>query len=122
MTQSLPPGQGPIDPRGALGMPPPPGGGGSPQRPAWPPAGFFPMIPPPPPPPHRGGIGRIVFIVLLIIALAFSILLNLAQLGSALGAGNIKETTIASGDSSNKIAVVPIDGLILDESADTFDQ
>jgi protease-4 len=124
MTQSLPPGQGPVDPRGALGMPPAPGGS-SPQRPAWPPAGppggFFPMMPPPPPP-HRGGIARTLFIILLVIALIFSVMLNFAQLGNALGEGSIKETVIVAGDSSSKIAVVPIDGLILDQSAETLDQ
>ena len=46
MIPQPPPGQGPVDPRGAFSPPPPPSGGG----PGWtPPPG------PPPPPPGNGG-------------------------------------------------------------------
>jgi protease IV len=50
------------------------------------------------------------------------VLFNFAQLGSALGVGNVKETVIIPGDSQTKFAVVPIDGLIAGESADSLDK
>jgi protease-4 len=79
------------------------------------------MMPPPPPPP-RGGFGRALLVGILVIALVFSVMFNFLQLGAALGVGNVKQTVIVSGDASTKIAVVPIDNLILDQSAESFDQ
>src|SRR6478736_3506068 len=57
MIPEPPPGQGPIDPRGAFSPPPPPGASGAPM----PPPGYYPPPPPmwmPPPPPRGGGFAR----------------------------------------------------------------
>lgn len=119
MTQSLPPGQGPVDPRGAFGMPPGPGGGaGKP----WTPPGPM-MYPPMPPMPPRRRAGVWIAVVLLVIALAISVLVNVVQFGAdvAGAAGEVRQTVI-SGDGADKIAVVPVDGIIDDASAQTFDK
>ena len=121
-----------MDSRGAFGIPPtpagmppagmPPGGGppmgrgpmGYPQGPA-PVPGFF-----PPPPSRRGG--KWVVILLLALALAASVLVNIVQFGVTVAgaAGEVKQTVI-SGEGSDKVAVVPIGGLIDDNSAQAFD-
>jgi protease IV len=86
--------------------------------------GMYPPMPlpfPPPPPPRRGG-GRWVFVTLLIIALGVSVLINLVQLGAALvGAAADVRQTVISGEGSDKIAVVPVSGLIDDDAQETFD-
>src|SRR5580700_24986 len=112
MTQPLPPGQNPVDPRGAFSMSPIPG---------MPPSGYPPMpMPPFPQRPQPGG--RWVLLTLLIIALVVSLLVNIVQLGITLvaAAGDVRQTVI-SGEGSDKIAVVPIDGIIDDNSTQTFD-
>jgi protease-4 len=78
------------------------------------------MFFPPPPPPRRGG--KWVLIILLALALAISILVNIVQFGVAVAgaAGEVRQTVI-SGEGSDKVAVVPVDGLIDDNSAQTFD-
>ena len=121
MTQPLPPGQGPVDSRGAFGLPPTPGRAPLPQAPMMFPQG--PMAGPPffpPPPPRRGG--KWVVIIVLVVALVVSILVNVVQFGVAVAgaAGEVRQTVI-SGEGSDKVAVVPIDGLIDDQSALTFD-
>lgn len=74
----------------------------------------------PPPPPRRGG--KWVVIIVLVVALVVSILVNVVQFGVAVAgaAGEVRQTVI-SGEGSDKVAVVPIDGLIDDQSALTFD-
>jgi protease-4 len=118
MTQSLPPGQNPVDPRGTFSMPPLPGMA----PPGMPPSGpmIYPMPIPPFPPPRRGG--RWVLVTLLIIALVISLFVNIVQLGVAVvgAAGEVRQTVI-SGEGSDKVAVVPIDGIIDDNSTQTFD-
>jgi len=78
---------------------------------------FPPM--PPFPPRRRGGLW--IVIVLLLIALAVSVLVNMAQFGATLAGAEVRQTVI-SGEGSDKIAVVPIDGIIDDDSAQTFDK
>jgi protease-4 len=85
----------------------------------WPPV-MPPMFFPPPPP--RRGAGRGILMILLIVALVISIMINFGKFADLTGAAGIKQTTIVSGDSQTKIAVVPVDGLILDNSAAQFDQ
>src|SRR5436309_2783147 len=99
MTPQPPPGQGPIDPRGAFSPPPPPGAPGSPPNVAPPPSSSFggpggPMMPPPgmyppgpmfsppmmmPPPgffrPQRS-FARAIFTTLATAVLGLSITLN----------------------------------------------
>lgn len=136
MTQPIPPGQGPIDPRNAFGAPPPPGGV-APHGPAgfaapppggYPPPGYRPppMFFPPPPPPRRGGVGRAIVIALLLILLIGSVLLNLV-LGASVVAGDafdhgVNEAVLKSGDSTQQIAVVPIDGVITEATRAKFDR
>ena len=118
MTQPLPPGQNPVDPRGAFSMPPLP----AVPPPGMPPAGpmIYPPMPPFMPPPRRGG--RWILLTMLIIALAVSVLINMVQLGVALvGAAAEVRQTVISGEGSDKIAVVPIDGIIDDNSTQTFE-
>lgn len=97
----------------------PPAPGGMPMPP-----GMYPPMPPMPmpPPPRRGGGGKWVVIVILLVALGISIVVNLAQLGVAIvgAAADVKQTVLA-GEGPVKVAVVPIDGLIDDSSAEAFD-
>jgi protease IV len=135
MTQSPPPGQGPVDPSGAFSMPPAPGGGS--QRPSW---GAPPLPPMPPPgqgsgqgfgsgfppgnyqqmmPPRRPGRRR------LLIGLLIGFIAGVAVVrifSSALLTSGVSETILQPGDESNKVAVVPVDGMILDNSAADFDR
>jgi protease IV len=121
MTQSLPPGQGPVDPRGAFGIPPGPGGG---RGPAWGspgPGAPGPIMFAPMPPRRRGGMW--IVIVLLAVALVVSGLINLVQFAvTVAGAAAEVRQTVVSGTGADKIAVVPIDGIIDDESEQSFDK
>jgi len=86
-----------------------------------PPPGFPPGMgmPPPPPPRRSGGAGRAVFMVLLVLLLAFSVLLNLVLLVSSMGGGtSTQQTTLRTGKATEKIAVIPLKGMI-DANAST---
>jgi protease-4 len=86
-----------------------------------PPPGFPPGMgmPPPPPPRRSGGAGRAVFMTLLILLLAFSVLLNLVLLVGSMGGGSTtQQHTIRTGKATEKIAVVPLKGII-DSNAST---
>src|SRR5712664_636973 len=111
MTPDPPPGQPPIDPRGAFSPP---------NAPAMPPP-MPPMMMPPfgpwgPPPPRRGGF-RTVLTVLLFFALVGSVLLNLSLMGGGRGSA---PSTVQEGDPRQVIAVIPVNGLIGDDSAEHF--
>ena len=97
-------------------MPYPPGG--------MPPPGYPPgmgMMPPPPPPRRSGGAGRAVFMTLLILVLAFSVLLNLVLLIGSMGGGaTTQQHTIRTGKTTEKIAVVPLKGIIDSNSSTQF--
>ncbi len=143
MTPRPPPGQGPVDPRGAFaappppppppGMPPPgmppqmPTGGPPPPggMPPFPPPGFYPPPPPPfyPPPRRRSGWG-VALLVLSLVALAISLLTNVAQLSTSLfGDHGVRSNVLQDGDAKEKIAVVPIvNQLITASSADQLDK
>ncbi len=135
-----PPGKGPIDPRGAFSSPPPPGAPGAPGAPGpmgavppsrpGPPPPPPPMMPPPiymmPPPPPRGrGFVRGVFTVLATTILGFSLALNVYFLltsGLFSGGASLRENTILEGDPAQKVAVIPISGLIDDDAAQRLDR
>jgi protease-4 len=124
MTQQLPPGQGPIDPRNAFAPPPSPAGGPG----GYPPPGFRPGAPPMffPPPPRRSGVGRAIILTLLILLLLVSLLLNFvlgvsAVVGDAFSEHGVVQTTIKSGDATQEIAVVPLSGVITDGTRTRFD-
>jgi protease-4 len=74
-------------------------------------------------PSPRGGFGKTLLIVLLLVALVVSLVLNFSQIGDVLGStASVKETTIVSGDPQTKVAVIPIeDDIITDQSAANFD-
>jgi protease-4 len=147
MIPQPPPGQGPIDPRGAFQPPPPPGGGGAggfhtqqfqPQMPPGMPPGMPmgpggpmmmpppPMFYPPPPPPKRsgGGFARAMLVTFATVLFGASLTLNiylLALTGLAGGSGS-HSTSIVAGDPKQKIAHVPIKGIIMDEAYERFDR
>src|SRR5476651_954783 len=108
MTMQPPPGQGPIDPRGAFSPPPGQGGSGG-----WaPPPGLLPpMMPPPgwyPPPPRQRGFARAIFTTLATTLFGISILLNLYLLvfTGLTGSHAPKETVIVDGDIKEKVVIV----------------
>lgn len=79
--------------------------------------------------PPRKGTGWKIFAIILIVVLLFSLLFNFAHVvGSVAGAGGVKgyhsygprleEVTIRDNGSANKIAVVPIEGIITGQVAD----
>jgi len=74
-----------------------------------------PMMPFPYPPPRRGGAGRAIFITLLVLLLLGSGLLNLVLLGASLAGGSgvgITQHTLQEGNAGDKIAVIPLRGVI----------
>src|SRR3954453_9015031 len=136
MTQPLPPGQGPIDPRTAFNPPPPPQAPRGPGGPAYGPGPTGPGPIPPqysmpfpptmfgPPPPRRGRAGWIVVTVVLLLLLGGSVLLNLLMIGMAAGSvegRQISQTTLVDGSSDQQIAVVSLGGVITDATRQKFD-
>jgi protease-4 len=142
MIPQPPPGQGPIDPRGAFQPPPPPsGGGGYQQQYQYPPPGMPPMQPggpmmmmpppmfyPPPQPPRRqgGGFARAMLVTFVTVLFGASLTLNiylLALSGLAGGSGGrARSMNILEGDPKQKIAHVEIKGIIMDEAYERFDR
>src|SRR4051812_10699168 len=88
-----------------------------------PPPQMMPYPYPPPPPPRGGGVGRVVFTVLLVLMLLFSAVLNLVLIVSSLsgGGGGIQQQTLAAGG-SDKIAVIPLRGVIDTGTSLQFDR
>src|SRR5690348_262686 len=131
MTQPLPPGQGPIDPRTAFTPPPPP------QAPRGP--GYIPAPVPPPPqqypmpypammfgqPPRRSRAGWIIVTLVLLFLLGGSLLLNvifgIGMAASSVDGRQISQTTLVDGSSDQQIAVVSLGGVITDETRQRFD-
>ena len=76
------------------------------------------------PPPPRGGGGRWAIVIILLLVLSVSIIFNFILLGASAGgaAVNIRQTTIVPGDGQNKIAVVPVEGIIQDSAPAVFGQ
>lgn len=112
---TLPPGQPPVDPRAY---------GGAKSPPALtpnPPPNFY-----PPPPPRRSSPFKTVAIVLLSVFLVGSIFFNLvlfvalAATASTASMGNFTEKTITPGDRKNKVAVIPLDGVINGTTRERF--
>src|SRR5438045_3938852 len=137
MIPQPPPGQGPVDPRGAFSPPLPPGpgfGGNAPQRAPsanpLPLPGYFPppmmMAPPPPPyyPPPRRSFAGIVFGTLASVIFGFSLMLNvyLGLATLARSADPIKQETLIDGDASQRIAVYPLHSVIGSEEASLFEK
>ncbi|HVT89713.1 MAG TPA: signal peptide peptidase SppA [Tepidisphaeraceae bacterium] len=112
MTMPPPPaGQGPVDPRGAFSAPPPVG--------LMPPPFFY-----PPPPPPRGSFARGIFMTLATSIFGLSIALNVYLLlvsGIISGTGP-QQTVLVEGDSSQKVAVVDVTGVIMGKMPERFDK
>jgi protease-4 len=135
-----PPGQGPLDPRGAFSPPPAPnaaqghpsaavGGPGYPAPPPMmppmpPPPNFMPpMYMMPPPPPRRGGFLRSIFTFFLVSLLGISIAMNIFLLAGSVfsGGSTLRQSEVVHGDSTQKIAVIPVVGLIDDDQRQRLD-
>ena len=128
MIPQPPPGQGPIDPRGAFAPPPPPTGGAVPPPPGgWTPPPMPPMMPPPmyygPPPKARGGgFVRGVFVTLATTIFGLSLTLNIYLLLASgfLGGSSQRSSDLVEGDPMQKIAIIPIKGVIMDDASAQF--
>ncbi len=75
------------------------------------------------PPPRGRGVGFAIFMTLIVVVLAVSILLNFMLLFSAGlkgGRDTQQETVIENGDPTNRIAVVSLDGVIMEQAAERF--
>lgn len=128
MIPQPPPGQGPIDPRGAFSPPPAPGNVPPPMQQGWQPPPP-PMYPPPPPwmmhpPKQRGGFVRGIFVTLATTIFGFSLALNVYLLLSVglLSGGSSRSTNLVDGDPNKKIAVVPLEGILMDDAPVRFDR
>ncbi|MBI1335568.1 MAG: signal peptide peptidase SppA [Phycisphaera sp.] len=97
--------RGPVDPRGMT--PPPP-----------PPPAYMPMYPPPQPA-RRGGIASRVMTGLISSLLIASLVANiyLGAYFAAMVSGDIHESVYEKGDKTQRIVVLPVSGLIDDDSA-----
>src|SRR4051812_7799816 len=85
----------------------------------------YPYPPPAPPPPRRsGGMGRALFIALLVLMLLGSGLLNLILLAGSLGGSGttVQQTVLEAGSGSDKVVVVPLRGIIETEMSQQFDR
>jgi len=140
MIPQPPPGQGPVDPRGAFSPPPPPSGvagapgpmTGHPPAPGGypPPPMMMPpmMMPPPyyPPPVKSHSFARAIFTTLATTIFGLSIALNIYLLvfssitSSAGGVGRAE--TLVDGDSHQQVAVYLIHGVIDDEMSRQIDK
>jgi protease-4 len=102
-----------------------------PMPPSFPPP---PVIAPPPPPKPRRSRGWMIFAIILLVLLAFSMLGNFAQaISHAIGGGfnrgfktssardigpKLEECLLEDNDAHNKIAVIEVDGIITSHTAD----
>jgi protease-4 len=118
-----PPGQGPIDPRGSMSGPPamPPG------QPMMPPPMPYPPMMMFPPPPRGGGFAKAIFVTLATTIFGLSLTLNIYLLlmtGLMSGSAStmLHSTVEQDGEVDQQIAVVPVRGLIVDETYRQFDK
>lgn len=136
MIPQPPPGQGPIDPRGAFNPPPPPPppgyrAGGMPP-PGMPPPGMPPMppmMPPPPmfmqPPPRERSFARAIFMTLATTIFGLSLAANVYLLlfsGLMAGGTSARQNTIVEGEATERVAVIPVNGVIMTEAAQQFER
>src|SRR5262245_47310475 len=137
-TQPPPPGQGPVDPRGAFSPPPPPSGSGGPTMQQLPPmpGGPMPGMPMPPmgmmppmmmpmnfgPPPKRErSFSRAIFTTLATTIFGLSLMANIYLLflaGFVGGEDTMTQATVHHGKDEEKIAVIPIEGVIYSGTAE----
>ena len=142
MPDDLPPpppggGQPPVDPRGTLHPAQPGAGSPAPQgprppMPTAPPPGFYPPPPPPPmpmfyPPPRRSHAlrntlltlaGLVAFVGLCVVVLV--LVVGALTPGGGGGAGGVVTSTLSGGQRGQTIAVIPVEGLIVDATEQRF--
>lgn len=124
MENQPPSGQAPLDPREAFSSPLPPPPGQSPPPLGGPMPSFYPPYPPPPPQRPRR-LWRKIVVVLLILVLGCSLLLNFGLLlfaGMTMGGTSSRAQVILEGDATQKIAVIPLKGIIADEEYQRVDR
>src|SRR3954471_3181049 len=136
--QPPPPGQGPVDPRGAFSPPPPPSGAAGPtmqQLPPMPsgpmppmPGMYPPMMMPPqfgPPPKREKSFARAIFTTLATTIFGLSLVANIYLLflsGLMGGDESLTQSTVQHGNAEEKIAVIPIEGVIYGGTADVVNK
>jgi protease IV len=86
------------------------------------------MIAPPPSPPRRKGRGWMVFALIVLVLLVFSVFLNIGHLlrgllparvaGSRSVGPRLEEVVKEDNDAANKIAVISVDGIITGQALD----
>lgn len=131
------PGQPPVDPNKAFSspLPPPPGSGAPPIPPGrgpnlGPMPGPMPPFPPmpmmyPPPQPPRHSFVRGIMVTLATTIFGFSLMANIYLLflgGIMSGGSSSKLTVLKDGDATQRVAVVPLNGIIMDNQAEAFDR
>ncbi len=130
MIPQPPPGQEPIDPRGAFNPPPPPPG----YRPgAMPPPGMQPMPPMPPmmppmfmqPPVRERSFARAIFMTLATTIFGLSLAANVYLLlfsGLMSGGMSARQNIVVEGDPLERVAIIPVNGVIMTEAAQQFER
>src|SRR5947207_3048290 len=125
MVPQPPPGQGPIDPRGAFGPPPPPPPGYRPGP--MPPPGMPPMMPPPMfmQPPKERSFARAIFMTLATTIFGLSLAANVYLLlfsGLMAGGTSARQSTVVDGDPTERVAIIPVSGVIMNEASQQFER
>src|SRR6266566_1609659 len=112
LPQPPPPGQGPVDPRGAFSPPPP--------MPGMYPPMMMPMQFGPPPKKERS-FSRAIFTTLATTIFGISLVANIYLLFLSGFIGNdesLTQATVQHGNVEEKIAVIPVEGVITEGTAD----
>jgi protease-4 len=126
MIPQPPPGQGPIDPRGAFNPPPPPPPGYRPPPPGMQPMPPMPPMMPPPmfmQPPKERSFARAIFMTLATTIFGLSLAANVYLLlfsGLMAGGTSARQTTIVEGEPTQRVAVIPVSGIIMNEASEQF--
>jgi protease-4 len=79
----------------------------------------------PPPPPRGRGVLRTLFTIMLVLVLVVSLLLNLFSAARGIfssSSGGPLQSTIVDGDETQKIAVIPVNGIIEAGTVQTFNR
>ena len=137
MIPQPPPGQGPIDPRGAFNPPPPPPGyrpgppmqppppGGMPPMQQMPPIMPPPMFMPPPPPARERSFARAIFMTLATTIFGLSLAANVYLLlfsGLMSGGASARQSTVLEGDATERVAIIPVNGVIMTDASRQFER
>ena len=86
---------------------------------------YPPMFMPPPLPPRGGGFARAIFVTLATTVFGLSLTLNIYLLlvHGLFGSGSAaRSSNLVEGDPSQKVAVVPIKGELMDAESERFER